>query len=411
MAKIKFGVVGYGQRGNNITRGVLLKIDEIDVVAVCDEYLDRAEQARDKVKEIRGNTPFATTDYRELLEREDVEAVYVATSWETHIEVAIEAMRKGKAVALEVGGAYCIEELWELVKTQEQTRVPFMLMENCCYNKSELLATSVARKGLLGTIVHCDGSYAHDLRDEISRGNIIRHYRLRNYMLRNAENYPTHEIGPIAKLLNINRGNRMVSLVSVASKSCGLEEYIAGNEKLLAEDPSLRGVKFKQGDIVDTIITCAGGETIHIRLDTTLPRFYSRNFNVRGTKGVYLQDINAFMFDGEDDETMSALDHINRIKNNGENYSDYLPKEWKNITPEEIKAGHGGMDILEFRSFVDCYLNGKEMPIDVYDAATWMCITALSEQSIAQGGAPQSIPDFTHGMWTRREPLDVVDFD
>ncbi len=411
MAKVKFGVIGYGQRGDSMTCSILLKINEIDVVAVCDEYMDRAEKGREDVSKERGTTPFITTDYRELLARPEVEAVYVATSWETHIEVAIEAMRAGKAVALEVGGAYCIDELWELVKTYEETRVPLMLMENCCYNKTELLATSVARRGVLGTIVHCDGSYAHDLREEISHGNIIRHYRLRNYKIRNAENYPTHELGPIAKLLNINRGNRMLSLVSVASKACGLEEYIANNEELLEKDPSLRGLKFKQGDIVDTVITCAGGETIHLRLDTTLPRFYSRNFNIRGTKGAYFQDLNAFMLDGEEHEGVNSVEHVTRILNNGENYEEYLPKEWCDITPEDIEAGHGGMDILEFRSFVDCYLNGKEMPIDVYDAAAWMCITALSEQSIATGGTPQAIPDFTRGMWTRRQPLDVVDFN
>ena len=45
-------------------------------------------------------------------------------------------------------------------------------------------------------------------------------------------------------------------------------------------------------------------------------------------------------------------------------------------------------------------------PIDVYDAAAWMAITALSEESIAQGGAPVSIPDFTRGRWClpRRNP-------
>ena len=412
MKKIGFGVVGYGQRGSSITRNILFRIDEIDVVAVCDEYEDRTEQAAADVEAHSGKAPFKTLDYRELIARDDVNAVYVASSWESHVEIAIEAMKAGKAVALEVGGAYTIEELEELVKTYEEYKTPFMFMENCCFNKTELLATAMARAGKLGKIVHCEGAYAHDLREEVSKGNIIRHYRLRNYINRNTENYPTHELGPIAKLLNINRGNRMLSLVSVASGAFGLEEYIASHPEITSEDPTLIGQRFKQGDIVDTIITCAGGETIHLRLDTTLPRFYSRNFTVRGTKGMYLQDINAFFIDGmEEKYGIDTLKYTKEFFNNAEQYEEYLPKEWKGMTPELIKAGHGGMDIVEFRRFVECYLSGDQMPIDVYDAASWMAITALAEKSILEGGAPQMIPDFTRGKWIQRQPLDVVELN
>ncbi len=409
MRKVKFGVVGYGQRGSSMTKSILFKIDAIEVVAVCDEYEDRCADAVRDVEGHTGKKPFATGNYRELLACPDVEAVYVATSWETHVEVAIDAMKAGKAVALEVGGAYTVEELEELVATYEEYKTPFMFMENCCFNKTELLATAVARTGKLGKIVHCEGSYAHDLREEVSKGNIIRHYRLRNYINRNTENYPTHELGPIAKLLNINRGNRMLSLVSVASGAFGLEEYVASHPEITEKDPSLVGQRFKQGDIVDTIITCAGGETIHLRLDTTLPRFYSRNFTVRGTKGMYLQDINAFFIDGmKESHGINTLEYSREFLDNASEYEEYLPKEWQGMTPELIKEGHGGMDIVEFRRFVECYLNGEEMPIDVYDAASWMAITALAEKSIMEGGAPQMIPDFTRGKWIQRKPLDVV---
>lgn len=410
MENVRFGVVGYGQRGSSMTRSVILKINEIDVVAVCDEYQDRVEEGIKDLKEIRGIDAFGTTNYHELLAREDVEAVYVASSWESHVEVAIEAMKAGKAVAMEVGGAYSIEELTTLVKTQETTGMPFMLMENCCFNKTELLATAVARDGKFGKIVYCEGCYAHDLREEISKGNIIRHYRLRNYTNRNSENYPTHELGPIAKLLNINRGNRMLSLVSVASGAFGLEQYIADHPELVEQDPTLAGRRFKQGDIVDTIITCAGGETIHLRLDTTLPRFYSRNFTIRGTKGMYNQDTNTFFMDGtEEKHSINTVEYVKEFLENGKDYEEeYLPAEWRGMTPDLIRDGHGGMDIVEFRRFIECLREGKEMPIDVYDAAAWMAVTALSEQSILAGGAPQMIPDFTNGKWMQREPLDVV---
>lgn len=408
MNKIKFGIVGLGKRGSMILETELVKFKELDIVAVCDLYEDRNEAAAKLCEEKLGKKPFTTTDYKELLAIEDLEAVYVATSWETHVEIAIASMRAGKATAMEVGGAYNLDELYELIRAYEETKSPFMLMENCCFNNDELLATALVRSGKLGKIVHCSGAYAHDLREEVSKGNIDRHYRLRNYKLRNTENYPTHELGPIAKLLNINRGNRMVSLVSVASKGVGLKDYIKDHPELVAKDPTLADCEFRQGDIVHTIITCAGGETILLKLDTTLPRNYSREFTVRGTKGYYSQDNNMVYTDGMEHGWVT-VEFIKNYLNNAKAYEDeFLPPIWRNISDEEKNAGHGGMDGIEFRYFIDAYLNKTEMPIDVYDAAAWMCISALAEQSIAQGGMPQAIPDFTSGKWTVREPKDVM---
>ena len=64
---------------------------------------------------------------------------------------------------------------------------------------------------------------------------------------------------------------------------------------------------------------------------------------------------------------------------------------------------------MEFKAFFTALREGKEPPIDVYDAAAWMCISALSEASIAAGGAPQEIPDFTNGKWLLRKTLDVTE--
>ena len=407
MEKLRMGVIGLGQRGYYNLNHYLAKYKDVEIRMVCDLYDDRLERAANDVKEQQGIEPICTKDYREVLNRELVDAVYVATSWESHVEVSIAALRAGIITAMEVGGAYTVEECHELVKAYEETGTPFMFMENCCFNDQELIATAAARAGKLGKVVHCSGAYAHDLRKEVSEGNIIRHYRLRNYLNRNCENYPTHELGPIARLLNITRGNRMVSLVSVASKACGLEEYVEEN-KLYEKDETLKGAKFKQGDIVNTIITCAGGETILLTLDTTLPRSYNRDLKVRGTKGLYEMATNSFFFDGMKEQWRTVQYYTGCMDNAKEYYDELLPDVWKNMTEEDKKSGHGGMDGVMFRIFVEAAKNGDPMPIDVYDAASWMCVTALSERSIAQGGAPQAIPDFTAGKWLTRKPEDVM---
>ena len=375
------------------------------MVAVCDEYADRTERAVAEVQARTGKTPFASGDYMQILCHEGVDAVFIATSWETHVEIAIDALQKGIPVALEVGGAYCLDSLWRMVRTQEATGTPLMLMENCCFGKTELLATSLVRHGMLGEVVHCHGAYAHYLAEEIAGGEANRHYRLRNYLKRNCENYPTHELGPIAKLLHINRGNRMLSLVSVASKAAGMEDYIA----LHAEKyPELAGKKFRQGDIVNTLITCADGATISLRLDTTLPRSYAREFTVHGTRGLYEQNTNTVYLMGEPETFHTERYYRENFGNAARFEKEFLPPVWRDMTEAQIKAGHGGIDSIEFRVFVDALRSGSPMPIDVYDAAAWMSITVLSEASVAAGGAPQAIPDFTSGMWTRRPPMDVV---
>lgn len=405
MEKVRMGVIGCGNRGYGLLRDVLLNMSDVEVVAVCDNYEDRTVRAAEAVEKKYGYRPFGTTDYMELLRAVSLDAVLVSTYWETHVEVAIDAMKAGVAVALEVGGAYSVEKLWEMVRVQESTGVPLMMMENCCFGKTELLATSLLRNGLLGELVHAHGCYGHCLQEEIAGGDKNRHYRLRNYMKRNCENYPTHELGPIAKALGINRGNRMVSLVSVASKAVGMKDYINRHSD---EYPELVGKEFRQGDIVNTIITCADGSTITLRLDTTLPRSYAREFTLRGTRGLYEQATNSVFLDG-DKEYWETDKYYKNVIGNAERYEEkYLPAVWKDSSPERVLIGHGGMDGVEFRVFVDALKNGSEMPIDVYDAAAWMCITALSEASVAAGGMPQAIPDFTGGMWTLRPLCDVV---
>jgi hypothetical protein len=325
-----------------------------------------------------------------------------------HFPIAIDALRAKKAVALEVGGAYCVQDCYDLVSAWEETKTPFMFMENCCYNRDELLATAIARKGLFGRIVHCSGAYSHDLRGEVTGGEENRHYRLRNYLSRNCENYPTHELGPMAKILNINRGNRMVSLVSMATASFGMEQFVEDRRDTI--NPHLIGVDFAQGDIVHTLIKCANGETMMLKLDTSLPRSYSREFQVRGTKGLYEQEMNCVYLDGQP-EYWSRVEYNEKYKNSAEKYKSMLPNAWQDITEEALAAGHGGMDYVELREFIDRLKDGREMAIDVYDAASWMVITCLSEESIKEGGAPKEIPDFTNGEWKTRPSQDVLDFN
>ena len=192
--RIKLAVIGLGQRGLCMLKNPIIPMKEegIDVVAVCDPLEDRLDEAVKALLESGAEKPFATTNYKEVLSLKELDSVYIAVSWEAHVEVAVAAMKAGKYVGLEVGGAYSLDDCYKLIHTYEETGTEFMFMENCCYGKRELMMLNMVRQGIFGEVVHWNGSYCHDLRKEVITGLENRHYRLRNYNYRNCENYPTH---------------------------------------------------------------------------------------------------------------------------------------------------------------------------------------------------------------------------
>ena len=394
--QINIGLIGCGCRGTDLLRDTILPMhsDGVNVIAVCDSCEERMAKAATKVEEETGIRPFLFNDYKELVAYEDIDSVVIATAWEAHVDIAIAAMKAGKYVGMEVGGAYSIDDCWRLIETYKETNSYLMLLENCCYGRRELMIQNMVRDGVFGDIIYCEGGYCHDLRSEIANGDKNGHYRLRNYLKRNCDNYPTHALGPIAKILNINRGNRFVSLVSMTSASKSLPLYIQEN---FEEHPQM-DAEFRQGDVVNTAIRCAGGELVTLTLDTTLPRTYSRRFSVRGVKGGYFEDTDSVFEDGKHNEHEWEP---SKLWGNAKEYEEKYEHElWRGYMP---RGGHGGMDWLLFREFFEAVKNNTYPSIDVYDAVTWMAVTALSEESIKKGNVSIEFPDFTEGAWEKRE--------
>ena len=402
---IRAGVVGLGNRSKEQIR-CLVSMADVEIVVVCDVYEDRVQATQDAIEAQKGVRPEGTCDDRGVTSRKDIEAVFIFSSWQTHARIAIDAMKHGITPAMEVGGATSLEECWQLVRVSESTGVPLMLLENCCYNKEEMTLLNMIKQGVFGEMIHCRGGYQHDLREEIGMGDINRHYRQDHFMHRNAELYPTHELGPIAQYLNINRGNRMLSLVSMASKAVGQHAWM---EKNRADSP-LAQARFNEGDIVTTMIKCANGETIMLTHDCTLPRPYSRGGYVQGSKGLWQED-GRFIY--LEDRTQPGPHGEHNFESDKAYMDEYLHPLWKEYEEFGLRGGHGGMDFLTLRAFVESLQKGVPFPIDVYDAAAWMAITCLSEQSIALASMPVEIPDFTGGRWIKREsrPGDIFSLD
>lgn len=395
--KIKVGVVGLGRRGDIIVQHCLAKMADVDVVTICDGYEPYLEKTAKYFDNEGKKRPKFTTNYDDIVNDEEIDAVVILTGWEDHIPLAKKAMRKGKYTAIEVGCAFDLNECFELLEIHEQTGAQLMMLENCCYGRYEMMALNMVKQGLFGEIVHCDGGYRHNLIDEELFKAIDDehpHYRINSYIHRNCEQYPTHELGPICKVLNINRGNRLMKLSSFASKAAGLKE---GAKRVLGADSKWANIDYKQGDIVTTVITCANGETIRLTLDTTLPRpYYSRDFTVRGTKGLCSEERNSVVLEGMAEPVENNLEEM---------YEKYDHPLWKEYTECGISEGHGGMDWLLIRAFVESVKNNTAPPIDIFDTLTMLSIAPLSEASISCGGMPVEIPDFTRGRWISREPV------
>lgn len=399
---VRIGYVGVGGMGTAHLEN-LLKIEGAEIVAVCDIIESRVKRAQDMVTAAGFRTPEGYSknefDWQRLCRRDDIDLVYTATPWQWHVPICLEAMNDGKHVATEVPAALTLDECWELVETSEKTGKYCIMMENCNYDKVEMLILNMVKKGLFGEMMHAECGYLHDLRavkhDMEGEGVWRRDFS----MQRNGDLYPTHGLGPVMQCFDINRGNYFDYLVSFATKSRGLHEYAVN--KFGPDSPQARE-KYTLGDVVTTVIRTMNGETIVITHDTSLPRPYSRNIMIQGTRG----SVRKYP------EPKIYIEGISKTDDKWEPLNDYLNKYqhpiWTELESASKGAGHGGMDFIEDYRLVNALLKGVEPDMDVYDAVVMSAVTALSERSIAREGKPLPFPDFTRGMWKKQRVLPVM---
>lgn len=417
---VKVGIIGVGLRGQNHL-DLLLRRNDVELVAICDIDDRMLKSAKDmisksgkKMPEIITGDPYA---WKKLLEKKGLEAVVIATPWEWHKPMIMAALDAGiKYVGTEVILGITLEDHWDVVKAAEKHQAQVMMLENVCYRRDVMAVLNMVRQGLFGELVHLQGGYQHDLR-EVKFNDGIKPYgggvefgekgwsearwRTNHSVYRNGDLYPTHGIGPIAHYININRGNRFLSLSSFATKARGLHDYVV--KKGGPDHPNAK-VNFKLGDVVTTHIGCANGETILLQHDTNLPRPYSIGFRVQGTEGLWM-DVNKGIYI----EGKSAKPHAwDEAKKWLDQYDHPL---WAKYGKDAAGAGHGGMDFFVIHAFIESAKRKLPTPQDVYDAATWSAITPLSERSIELGNETVEFPDFTGGQWMYRKPVFALNDD
>lgn len=414
--KLRFGFIGTGSRCHEHINNVLA-IPGNKIVAICDIQQGPIDRTLKHISQFNVPAPKVykggEREFENMLNNEEFDCVIIASPWEWHVPMSVAAMKAGVPyVGVEVSAANTVEECWDLVNVSEATGSHLNIMENVCYRRDCMAALNMVREGLFGELLHGGCGYEHDLREvKFNDGKNYNYvpgsgdlrmgptafaeaqWRTNHSVHRNGDIYPTHGIGPVANCMDINRGNRFLSLSAMATQSRGLHKFIVDNG---GENHPLAKVRFNLGDIVTSMIKCSNGQTIIVTHDTNSPRPYSLGFRVQGTEGLWMND--------GDHVYVQGKSKPHRWDDSEEWFKKYDHKLWAQLDAQAKEAGHGGMDFIMMYDLIDRIRNQRPAPMDCYDAAAWSAISGLSEMSIARGGALVDFPDFTRGQWIHRKP-------
>ena len=398
---VHIGIIGVGMRG----RGAVYRFNHIpgaEVVALCDvrqECIDAGQQRLAKAGKPAAAEYCGEDAWKALCERDDIDLVYVVTDWENHAKMGVYAMECGKHVAIEVPAAMTMDEIWQLINTSERTRKHCMQLENCIYDFFELTTLNMAQHGVFGEILHVEGAYIHNLEDFWDR--YWDNWRLKYNKAYRGDVYPTHGLGPVCQLLDIHRGDRMKTLVSMDTK------VVTGPKiwkKLTGEECD----DFKNGDHTITMIGTEKGKTILIEHNVMTPRPYDRMYQLTGTEGFANKyPVEQYCLASADRVPNLNHEDLDAHKALPDDVKTALMKEYKHPIHLELEekakevGGHGGMDFIMDYRLIYCLRNALPLDMDVYDLAEWCCLPELTRLSIENGNRPVAVPDFTRGSWDK----------
>jgi hypothetical protein len=394
--KVRLGVIGIGGRGSSLIDN-FSAIPQVEITALCDVVREKVAKAQDKLERAEKPRPAAYDAgdfaFENLVKRDDIDLVVIATPWIWHVRMAVAAMKAGKHAAVEVPAARTLDECWELVNTSEATRRHCVILENCCYGYNEMLVLNMVRAGILGDLTHGACAYNHDLREILFSSEGEGLWRRDEHWNRNGNLYPTHGLGPVARYMDVNRGDRFDYLVSMSTISTSLQAY--RKEHLKTDDPRQKEA-YKCGDLNVSLIRTVKGRVIQLEHNVTSPQPYDRINLIAGTKGIFRDYPPRIYVDGGRNEDFGPIDPYKE---------KFEHKYWKESGELARRlGGHGGMDFVMAYRLIECVREGSAPDIDVYDAAAWSAPGPLSESSVERAGAPMQFPDFTRGKWQMAKP-------
>lgn len=409
--RVRLGVIGTGHRGTSLVRLASI-FDYVDFPALCDINEEHLARAQDVVVASGRKRPEGYSagdeDYKRLVDRDDIDGVLIATPWEWHVRMSVYAMKAKKYTGCEVPIANTVDECWEIINTQEETKTPCMMLENWSFRRDNLAVLNMVRKGMFGDITYAQGAYAHECnREWFFNPDGTNTWVGDHLMNRNAEQYPTHGMGPILSWLDINCGDYPAYLTSTATRAIAVNRYF---ERRYGPNHPMATRKVMQGDIVTTVIKTIQGRAIVVYNDMVSPRPYDNKWQLSGSNGIYSHEHNALYIEG-----VSPLHHDNEAWDPFEPYQEKYDHVWHReaqkiaSTLKTDVISHGTPDYLEIKFFLEATRDKGPLPLDIYDSVVMSAPVALSDISIASGSAPVPFPDFTRGRWKMRKPYFALE--
>lgn len=301
--------------------------------------------------------------FEELVERCDI--VIVASPQQHHAPQAAYALQHGRHVLSEVPAVVSAEQANTLLEAARQSKSVYMLSENYCYTRENLVVSGMVRAGLFGELYYGESEYVHEMKDFHTTPAGTPTWRYHWQVGRNAHTYPTHSLGPLLTWFDDR----------ITAVSC-----IGTGRHTDPEHP-----------IDDTVVLSARthkGALLKVRLDLLSNRpglldFYA----LQGTGGAYEaarakgQSPRVYIEGTSKHDAWESLDAFT---------ADFLPERYA-IPPEG--AGHWGADAWPFLDFLTAVETSTTPPLDIYRALEMSLPTIASEQSIAQNGAWIHVPD------------------
>jgi predicted dehydrogenase len=401
ISTVRIGIIGLGQRGPSHLK-TLIRIDGLEIKALCDLLPEKAEAAKKHLGNTGHNPELYSgteDEWKKVCERDDIDLIYITTPWYKHAEMSIYAMEHGKHVASEVPAAGTLDECWKLVETAERTRKHLMMLENYSYMPFQLQMLSMARKGFFGEVIHGDCAYnTSKMGNNFNKNLYWDMWWLRQYGSRKGNIYPTHGLGPIAQMMDINRGDKFEFLVSVETR-----DFMMGAKakELAAKDSFFEEFTGKdyRGNMNTTVLKTTQGRTIVLQHDATSPSPHNLIHGIYGTKGSALYDPQPPKV-CTGNHKWASPEECNKIR------TKYTPEISHKLG--SLKSGHGGSDLFEDWHLIDCLHNGLPLDQDVYDAAAWSSVVPLTDWSVRNNSNSIKIPDFTAGAWrTNKRNMDI----
>jgi predicted dehydrogenase/RimJ/RimL family protein N-acetyltransferase len=369
---LRVGVVGAAGRGGNFRTA--FETCGARITAICDLRRAALDEWPDRTAE-------RYTDFQQMLDRAQLDAVVIGTPQFLHARQAIAALQRGLHVMSEVPAAVGLEEARDLVKAAAEAKGIYMLAENYCYWRDNRLVESLVSKGRFGELYYAYSAYLHDVRHMIPDTPWRRHWQ----MGIDGNTYPTHCLGPVLRCFSGQRITR------IACSGSGKHHRDAAGE-LFHEDTTVTLCKTDKDALID------------LRLSLVSPRPYETHYHYQGTEGAF-EDGNLWLRELSEEPKWFKVDDLLKDRAFAERY---LPEDWLNPPPEALNAGHGGGDFFEVRDFVRAARGEIPSPIDIHAAMDMTLPGLLSQQSILRGGEWLWVPDSRAWLKPNQHQLEML---